>query len=95
MRSSLDHHVLIGKEIDEKALIKVLKTKRIRAVLDVFEDEPLPPASELWGMENVIITPHVSGMNIPAEICEEFIANYKRWVRGESLKGMVCREKGY
>jgi phosphoglycerate dehydrogenase-like enzyme len=84
-----------GKTIDERALLNVLKGKTIRAVLDVFEDEPLPKESELWGLENVAITPHVSGINIPEEICEEFIRNYERWVKGEPLIGIVDRVKGY
>jgi phosphoglycerate dehydrogenase-like enzyme len=84
-----------GKTIDEKALIKILKTKRMKAVLDVFEEEPLPPESELWDMENVIITPHVSGINLPGEICEEFVGNYERWVKGQPLTGLVERNKGY
>ena len=84
-----------GKTIDEGALTDVLKRKRMRAVLDVFETEPLPPESELWSLENVIITPHVSGINIPEEICEEFIRNYKRWVKGKPLIGVVDRNKGY
>jgi len=84
-----------GKTIDERALVKVLKTGRMRAILDVFEEEPLPPESELWTLENVIITPHVSGINLPAEICEGFARNYERWLRGEPLLGLVDREKGY
>lgn len=84
-----------GKTIDEEALKKVLQMKRIRAVLDVFEEEPLPSGSELWNMENVIVTPHISGIGLPEEICEEFIKNYGRWVRGEPLIGLVDRRKGY
>jgi phosphoglycerate dehydrogenase-like enzyme len=84
-----------GKTIEEKALLQVLKTKKIRAVLDVFETEPLSQESELWSLENVIITPHVSGINIPEEICEGFVENYKRWVKGEPLTGLVDRRKGY
>lgn len=84
-----------GKTMDEVALIKVLKTRKITAVLDVFETEPLPPGSELWNFENVIITPHVSGINIPEVICEEFVANYERWMKGEPLIGLVDRNKGY
>lgn len=84
-----------GKTIDQKALIRVLKSGKIKAVLDVFEEEPLPPESELWTLENVVITPHVSGINIPEEICDGFIRNYKRWVRGEPLDGLVDRQKGY
>ncbi|MDO9350945.1 MAG: NAD(P)-dependent oxidoreductase, partial [Deltaproteobacteria bacterium] len=78
-----------------KALIRVLKDKKIRAVLDVFEEEPLSPESELWNLENVIITPHVSGINIPEEICEGFVGNYERWVKGQPLTGLVDRSKGY
>jgi len=84
-----------GKTIDEKALEKVLQTKRIQAVLDVFEKEPLPPKSKLWRLNNVIVTPHVSGISLPEEISEEFVRNYERWVKGEPLISLVDREKGY
>jgi len=84
-----------GKTTNEKALKKVLQMKRIQAVLDVFETEPLPSKSKLWGMENVILTPHVSGISLPEEICEEFVKNYRRWVKGKTLIGLVDRKKGY
>lgn len=84
-----------GKTIDEKALEKVLQTKRIQAVLDVFEKEPLSPKSKLWRLNNVIVTPHVSGISLPEEISEEFVRNYERWVKGEPLISLVDREKGY
>jgi glyoxylate/hydroxypyruvate reductase A len=84
-----------GKTIDEKALKEVLQTRKIQAVLDVFEKEPLSSKSGLWELKNVIITPHVSGINLPEEICDEFIRNYERWVRGEALTNLVDRGKGY
>jgi phosphoglycerate dehydrogenase-like enzyme len=84
-----------GKEIDEEGLIRVLKTKKIHAVLDVCETEPLPKESELWAMKNVIITPHVSGIVTPEELCAEFVANYQRWITGKPLEGVVDRQKGY
>lgn len=84
-----------GKTIDQEVLIKHLKTGRIKTVLDVFENEPLPPESELWGLENVVITPHVSGISLPEEICEEFIENYEKWVVEETLTNQVDRKKGY
>jgi glyoxylate/hydroxypyruvate reductase A len=84
-----------GKTVDEKALEKVLRAKKIRAVLDVFEKEPLSPKSKLWGLKNVIITPHVSGINVPEVISDEFVRNYKRWASGEPLANLVDREKGY
>ncbi len=52
-----------GDTVDETALIEALRTKAIAgAGLDVFHTEPLPADSPLWEMENVIITPHNSGI---------------------------------
>lgn len=51
-----------GGIVDQTALADLLRTGRIAgALLDVFETEPLPPESPLWELENVLITPHVSG----------------------------------
>jgi phosphoglycerate dehydrogenase-like enzyme len=48
-----------GGVIDEKALIKTLdRGNLLGAALDVFEEEPLPPGSPLWKLDNLIITPH-------------------------------------
>ena len=53
-----------GSVIDEAALIAALYDGRIAgAGLDVFEREPLPAQSPLWGMGNVIVTPHIGGMS--------------------------------
>lgn len=50
-----------GGVIDENALVETLAQQRIKgAVLDVFEEEPLPEESPLWSMDNVLITPHNS-----------------------------------
>ncbi len=50
-----------GGVVDESALMEALKKKKIYgAALDVFEEEPLNPYSELWDLDNVIITPHNS-----------------------------------
>ena len=50
-----------GATVDQTALTEALASLRLGgAVLDVFETEPLPPDSPLWGMENVLITPHNS-----------------------------------
>ena len=50
-----------GPLIDEIALVKALKDGKIKgAALDVFEDEPLPPTSELRSLENVLLAPHNS-----------------------------------
>ena len=48
--------------IDEAALITALENGDIKgAGLDVFAEEPLPPESKLWGMDNVLVTSHYSG----------------------------------
>lgn len=49
-----------GQIVDTKALIQMLDERLGGAVLDVFEEEPLPGDSPLWQMENVILTPHNS-----------------------------------
>ena len=50
-----------GAVVDEKALTEELKTGRISAYLDVFEQEPLPLDSELYKLGNVRLSPHMSG----------------------------------
>jgi D-3-phosphoglycerate dehydrogenase / 2-oxoglutarate reductase len=60
------HAILIntsrGAIVDEAALVRALREKRIGgAGLDVFEHEPLPPASPLLKLENVVVTPHIAG----------------------------------
>lgn len=49
-----------GALIDTNALVEELENGRISAVLDVFDEEPLPAESPLWGLDNVLITPHNS-----------------------------------
>ena len=53
-----------GAVIDEAALIEVLKTGRINAVLDVYEQEPPAPDSILRKLENVTLMPHMGGPTI-------------------------------
>jgi len=53
-----------GDIVDEKALISVLKQKKIYAALDVYSKEPLPKDSPLRELENVILTPHTAGPHI-------------------------------
>jgi D-2-hydroxyacid dehydrogenase (NADP+) len=57
-------NVARGGVVDEGALIEALRTHLIAgAGLDVFAQEPLPEASPLWDLDNVIITPHIGGMS--------------------------------
>jgi len=87
-----------GSVIDEAALTKALKEKWIAgAGLDVFEKEPLPEASELWTLPNVIITPHVAGLmpDYNARAMEVFCENLRRYLAGQPLINVIDRTRGY
>ncbi len=54
-----------GRVIDQKALIMALRSGKVAgAALDLFEREPLDPSDELAGMDNVILTPHLSASSL-------------------------------
>jgi phosphoglycerate dehydrogenase-like enzyme len=87
-----------GELIPEKDLVKALKKGWIAgAGLDVFETEPLPEKSPLWDMDNVILTPHVSGFTAHYEerAVDLFTENLLRYLAGEPLLNLVDREEGY
>ena len=87
-----------GGLIDEEALIQALKEKRIAgAGLDVTAKEPLPADSPLWDMDNVILSPHVSGAmeNYVGQATEIFCKNLKRYLDGKRLLNVIDKKKGY
>jgi glyoxylate/hydroxypyruvate reductase A len=76
--------------------LRALKKGRIAgAILDVFEEEPLPRQHEFWQMDNVLLTPHISGPSLPEDIAPIFIENLKRFEEGKPLRGLVDRERGF
>jgi phosphoglycerate dehydrogenase-like enzyme len=91
-------NVARGAVVDTEALVDALGKGLVRgAALDVTDPEPLPDGHVLWGMENVIITPHVSGSS--TRYFERVLAilevNLGRLARGEELVNLVDRERGY
>ncbi len=74
-----------GPVVDEKALIKILKGKKISgAGLDVFENEPLPKDSPLRELENVVIVPHIgSSSEALAHMVDVAIENVILVAKGE------------
>lgn len=75
-----------GSLIDEEALAAELLSGRIHAVLDVFENEPLPANSKLRQSEHVILMPHVAGM-IKLDIFTKFILDeIDRYKQGKPMK---------
>lgn len=84
-----------GATIDEEALLRAVRTRGIRAVLDVFVEEPLPQGHRFWTEPGITVTPHLSGPSIPAEVARYFVDNLRRLERGEPLRGLVDRQRGY
>jgi phosphoglycerate dehydrogenase-like enzyme len=89
-----------GPVIDEGALIRALQAKQIAgAALDVFEEEPLPADNPLWGMENVLISPHCTDRTVNPDWLDLsmqcFVENFWRFVKGEPLENVVDKKAGY
>jgi len=85
-----------GSALDEGALDQALRTGQLAgAVLDVFEQEPLPLEHPFWSTPNLIITSHSAGPSFPADITRLFIENYRRYTAEEPLLYQVDFEKGY
>ncbi len=81
-----------GPVVDEAAVIAALEEGRLGgAYLDVFETEPLPADSPLWGLKNVILTPHVADA-VPdwtVRFADFFADNLERWLAGVPLENQV------
>ena len=87
-----------GVLIDEEALQHALRTKRFAgAALDVTAEEPLPPGSPLWTMENVFITPHTAGYaeKMWERHYDSYAENLRRYLAGEPLLWTVDKNAGY
>jgi phosphoglycerate dehydrogenase-like enzyme len=87
-----------GAVIDEPALIAALETGRLAgAALDVTTTEPLPDDSPLWGMPNVLLSPHTAALS-PREnerIVELFIDNLNRLHEGRDLRSRITSARRY
>jgi D-2-hydroxyacid dehydrogenase (NADP+) len=85
-----------GAVVDENALIEALDRHWISsAALDVFEREPLDPASPLWRHANVTISPHVSGPSTLAATADGFLECLEAFERGERPRWIVDPARGY
>jgi phosphoglycerate dehydrogenase-like enzyme len=87
-----------GPVIDERALIAALAEGRLAgACLDVFAEEPLPADSPLWGMDNVIVSPH-SASTLADEneaLTELFLDNLDRYLSGRPRRNVYDAAAGY
>ena len=87
-----------GPIINQKALENAIKYNKISgAILDVFQKEPLNENSSLFDLDNVFLTPHISG-NFPGyqnKVIELFSKNLNRYINNKTLINRVCKKRLY
>ena len=87
-----------GPVVDEPALVRAVTEGPLGgAALDVFAEEPLPAASPLWELPNVIVTPHVAAASPRyfEQVMHVFADNLERFLAGEPLRHAVDASLGY
>jgi phosphoglycerate dehydrogenase-like enzyme len=87
-----------GQLVDEAALVEALRAGHLGgAALDVFAKEPLPDASPLWDLPNVLVTPHSmsTALDENTRLVVLFCENLRRYLAGEPLRNVFDRARGY
>ncbi|MER2150419.1 MAG: D-2-hydroxyacid dehydrogenase [Candidatus Limivicinus sp.] len=89
-----------GNAVSSEVLYQALSEHRIAAAaMDVAEVEPLPADSPLWGLENLVITPHISGgFHLPdtfESIVEIAAENLSAFLEGKTMRNEVDFATGY
>ncbi len=88
-----------GNILDQRALEMELRSGRLWAALDVFQQEPLPAEDSLWDCPHLLLTPHVAGnMTLPytkERIVALFLEDFENYCDGRPLRRRVELSKGY
>lgn len=89
-----------GASVDTEALCDAVESGHLLgAGIDVVDPEPLPANHRLWGIKNIVMTPHISGWYNLAETYERIfdisLDNLKRFLNGEELKNIIDFNTGY
>lgn len=89
-----------GTSVDTQALCDAVESEHLYgAGLDVVDPEPLPADHRIWGLENVVITPHISGWYNLAETYERIfeisLDNLERFLNEEELFNVIDFNTGY
>lgn len=81
--------------LDQEALLAELQKKRFNAYMDVFEPEPLPADHPIRDLDNVFLSPHVSGHTVEnrMRLVEEIVRDIQRFFNKEPLRLVVPYEK--
>jgi phosphoglycerate dehydrogenase-like enzyme len=98
-RGSIVVNVARGALMDEEAVADLLEEGWLRAaVLDVYNQEPLPATSRLWALRSALVVPHVSpvspGRFWPRQL-DLFLDNWRRYSDGAPLRNLVDKQAGY
>jgi phosphoglycerate dehydrogenase-like enzyme len=97
-RGAVVINVARGQLVDEAALASALASGHLDgAVLDVFNEEPLPQTSPFWSLPNVMVTPHTSGFRADHwdAVIDVFEEQLRRFIDGRPLLNEVDCEAGY
>lgn len=94
------HAVLInagrGAVVDDEALLAMLDRDHLQgAVLDVFQEEPLPESHPYWDHPRVWVTQHTAALSAPERVARVFMDNYQRWRQQSPLFGVIDLDRGY
>jgi phosphoglycerate dehydrogenase-like enzyme len=87
-----------GPVIDEAALVRALRARRIRgAALDVFDQEPLPDGHPYYGLDNVLLSPHCADHTPDwlERAMQFFLDQFERFRTGQPLRNVVDKKLGY
>jgi phosphoglycerate dehydrogenase-like enzyme len=81
--------------VDPEALLGALRSGRISAALDVFDEEPLPAGSPFRALDNVILTPHIAGATVEARLRQGDLiaAEVRRFCAGQPMRYEVTAQQ--
>lgn len=85
-----------GAHLVEDDLLDLLASEKLSgATLDVFREEPLPPAHPFWCHEAIVVTPHVAGVTVVADSVRQVADKIRLLERGMPVSGIVDWKRGY
>ena len=85
-----------GNLVNINDLIKLLDNNHLNsAILDVFEEEPVPDTHPLWEHPKIIVTPHIAAVTRPTTAAEYVMRNIKNMNNGRPLENVLNIQRGY
>ncbi|NLC35389.1 MAG: glyoxylate/hydroxypyruvate reductase A [Alcaligenaceae bacterium] len=96
MPDSVIINIARGGHVVDEDLLKALNAGRIQlAVLDVFNQEPLPAEHPYWSHPKVRVTPHVAAVTLDDHAAEQISQGIRSLAQGQTPGGLVSRDTGY